>query len=105
MLDAAAARKLPPDNWRPEASTVYGAEVVAALQINGWYPIAASVGIARTHHVDVVPAALGLDLDLIPIFVSPTVTGRDVSMEKPLDHDCDLSKRRRENLAVSFVAL
>jgi hypothetical protein len=81
-------------------STPHGAEVVADLQIHGWNPIAAPVRIAPTHHVHAIPASLSLDSNLIPVFVSPTVAGRNVSMKKSADRDRDLSKGRTKNLAV-----
>src|SRR5262249_20963019 len=73
--------------------------IVAPPKIDGWNPIAASVGIARTHHVDAVPATLGLDCDPISVFVSRTLARTNVSMKESADSSRDVSKGRSECLA------
>jgi hypothetical protein len=77
--------------------------VVASLKIDGENPIAASVGITRTHHFNAIPAALSLDGDLISVFISPTVARPNVSVEEPVDGNRDISKRRTESLALAIL--
>ena len=57
--------------FRTGSASSHGAVIViATLKIDRGNPVAASVGIARTHHVDAIPAGLSLDGSLIPVSVS-----------------------------------
>ena len=77
------------------------------MKIDGRNPVAASVGIARAHHVDAVPVTFGFDGDLIPVLVSRTLARANVSMKEPSDAGRNVSKGWRESLrcAVLNVAL
>jgi hypothetical protein len=79
------------------------AKFVVTPKIDGWNPIAASVWIAGAHHVNVIPAAVSLDRDLIPIVVAPTVAGANIRVEESSYSNRHVSKRRMQSLALPVL--
>jgi hypothetical protein len=77
---------------------------IATLKIDRGNP-AAALGIARTHHVDAIPAGLSFDDDLISVFVSRAFARANVSVEEPSDTSRDISKGWTESLAFAAFAL
>jgi len=89
------------------ASTSFdGTEIVVTTsKIDGWNPVAASVGIGHTNHFDTIPVALSLDGDLISVFISRTLALANVRLEEPSDSGCDFSKGWSKSLAFAVFAL
>src|SRR5262245_19085574 len=90
---------------RPRRSTSSGrTEIVfATSQIDGCNPIAPSLGIGHTHHVDPIPMALSLDGDFIPVFVSRTLARANVRMKKSSDSGRHVSKGWSESVAFAVL--
>ena len=66
--------------------------MIAPLKIDGWSPVAASVGVAHAHHVNPIPLGVRLDGNFVSVFVWRTFARTNVSVEEPADASGHVSK-------------